>query len=120
MWNLEAGIKSSWLDQTLQVNASLFYNRRDDQQVLTSFQLDPGDPASFVFFTDNAAEGETLGLEAELRWFPNEAWELYATLGLLDATFDKFETPQVNLDGRAQVVAESMYGNAALEKRCSR
>ena len=105
MWNLEAGIKSSWLDQNLQVNASLFYNRRDDQQVRTSFQLDPGDPASFVFFTDNAAEGETLGLEAELRWFPNEAWELYATLGLLDATFDKFETPQVNLDGRAQAHA---------------
>ena len=105
MWSLEAGIKSSWLDQQLQVNASLFYNRRDDQQVRTSFQLDPGDPASFVFFTDNAAEGKTLGLEAELRWFPNEVWELYATLGLLDATFDKFETPQVNLDGRAQAHA---------------
>ena len=102
MWNLEAGIKSSWLDRHLQVNASLFYSRRDDQQVRTSFQLDPGDPASFVFFTDNAAEGETLGFEAELRWFPNEAWELYATLGLLDATFDKCETTQVNLDGRAQ------------------
>lgn len=105
MWNLEAGIKSSWLDRHLQVNASLFHSRRDDQQVRTSFQLDPGDPASFVFFTDNAAEGETVGLEAELRWFPNEAWELYATLGLLDATFDKFETPQVNLDGRAQAHA---------------
>jgi len=105
MWNLEAGVKSSWLDRHLQVNASLFHSRRDDQQVRTSFQLDPGDPASFVFFTDNAAEGETLGFEAELRWFPNEAWELYATLGLLDATFDKFETPQVNLDGRAQAHA---------------
>ena len=105
MWNLEAGIKSSWLDRHLQVNASLFHSRRDDQQVRTSFQLDPGDPASFVFFTDNAAEGETLGFEAELRWFPNEAWELYATLGLLDATFDKFDTPQVNLDGRAQAHA---------------
>ncbi len=105
MWNLEAGIKSSWLDQSLQVNASLFHSRRDDQQVRTSFQLDPGDPASFVFFTDNAAEGETLGLEVELRWFPNEAWELYATIGLLDATFDKFETPQVKLDGRQQAHA---------------
>jgi len=105
MWNLEAGIKSSWLDDKLQVNASLFHSRRDDQQVRTSFQLDPGDPASFVFFTDNAAEGETLGLEAEVRWLPNEAWELYATLGLLDATFDKFDTPQVNLDGRQQAHA---------------
>ena len=105
MWNLEAGIKSGWLDDRLQVNASLFHSRRDDQQVRTSFQLDPGDPASFVFFTDNAAEGETLGLEAEMRWFPNEAWELYASVGLLDATFDTFETPQINLDGRQQAHA---------------
>ena len=105
MWSLEAGIKSSWLDHKLHINASLFQNRRDDQQVRTSFQLDPGDPASFVFFTDNAAEGKTLGLEAEMRWLPNDAWELYATVGLLDATFDKFETPQVNLDGREQAHA---------------
>ena len=105
MWNLEAGIKSSLLDDKLHVNASLFHSRRDDQQVRTSFQLDPGDPASFVFFTDNAAEGETLGLEAEMRWFPNDAWEIYATVGLLDATFDKFETPQVNLNGRQQAHA---------------
>jgi outer membrane receptor protein involved in Fe transport len=105
MWNLEAGIKSSWLDQRLQVNASLFLSQRDDQQVRTSFQLDPGDPASFIFFTDNAAEGKTLGLEAEIRWFPNEAWEIYTTIGLLDATFDRFETPQVNLNGRAQAHA---------------
>ncbi len=105
MWNLEVGIKSSWLDQRLQVNASLFHSQRDDQQVRTSFQLDPGDPASFIFFTDNAAEGKTLGLEAEIRWFPNEAWEIYTTIGLLDATFDKFETPQVNLNGRAQAHA---------------
>ena len=105
MWNLEIGIKSSWLDKKLQVNAALFHSRRDNQQVRTSFQLDPGDPASFVFFTDNAAKGKTVGLEAELRWLANENWELYATVGLLDATFDEFETPQVNLDGREQAHA---------------
>ena len=105
MWNVEAGIKSSWLQKKLHLNASIFYAQRDEQQVRTSFQIDPGDPASFVFFTDNAAEGDTLGLEADVRWLPNDSWEVYATIGLLDATFDKFVTPQVDLNGREQAHA---------------
>ncbi len=105
MWNVEAGIKSSWAGNSLQINASVFYALREDQQVRTSFQIDPGDPTSFVFFTDNAAQGETQGLEADIRWLPNEAWELYATVGLLDASFDKFVTPQVDLSGRRQAHA---------------
>jgi iron complex outermembrane receptor protein len=105
MWNIEAGIKSDWREKNLQMNASIFYARRDDQQVRTSFQIDPGDPTSFVFFTDNAAKGDTLGFEAELRWRPGDAWELYASIGLLDASFDEFITPQVDLSGRDQAHA---------------
>ena len=105
MWNIEAGIKSSWAENSLQVNASIFYAQRVDQQVRTSFQIDPGDPTSFVFFTDNAAKGKTLGLEADLRWLVNESWDLYATLGLLDAEFEEFVTPQVDLSGRQQAHA---------------
>jgi outer membrane receptor protein involved in Fe transport len=105
LWNLEAGIKLSLLDSRLLINASVFASRRDDQQVRTSFQLVPGDPASFVFFTDNAAKGETVGFEADLRWYPDDSWMLYANVGLLDASFEKFETPQVDLSGRAQAHA---------------
>jgi outer membrane receptor protein involved in Fe transport len=105
MWNIEAGIKSSLAENQLQLNAAIFYAQRQDQQVRTSFQIDPGDPTSFVFFTDNAAEGETYGLEADIRWLPSESWDLYATLGLLDASFDSFVTPQVDLSGRQQAHA---------------
>jgi iron complex outermembrane receptor protein len=105
MWNLEAGIKSLLFDGAVALNVSAFYSRRDDQQVRTSFQLIPGDPASFVFFTDNAAEGRTLGLEAEVRWSIGDALDLYANVGLLDAEFEDFVTPQVDLSGRAQAHA---------------
>lgn len=104
-WNLEAGIKSSLLGDALSLNVAAFFSRRDDQQVRTSFQLIPNDPASFVFFTDNAAKGKTLGLEADLRWFVSAAFELYANVGLLDATFEEFSTPQVDLSGRKQAHA---------------
>lgn len=105
LWNLEAGIKSYWLDDTLALNASVFYSERDDQQVRTSFQLVPNDPASFVFFTDNAAKGRTLGVEAELSWQPSEAWQFYTNMGLLKAEFEDFMTPQVDLSGRRQAHA---------------
>ncbi len=119
LWSVETGIKSSLADDALKLNASLFYSRRDDQQVRTSFQLIPGDPASFVFFTDNAAKGRTLGAEAELRWFVSEYWELYANLGLLRADFDEFIAPQGDLGGRDQahaprytLAAGAVYRNA--------
>jgi outer membrane receptor protein involved in Fe transport len=105
MWNLEAGLKALLAGGHLLMNGSVFYSVRKDQQVETSFQLNPNDPASFVFFTDNAAEGKTLGLETEFRWFAAEQLELYASLGLLDATFERFVTPQVDLSGREQAHA---------------
>jgi len=105
LWNLEAGIKSYWLNDTLVLNGSVFYSERDDQQVRTSFQLVANDPASFVFFTDNAAKGRTFGLEADLSWQANEAWMVYANVGLLKAEFEEFSTPQVNLSGRRQAHA---------------
>ena len=71
----------------------------------TSLQLVPGDPASFVFFTDNAATGKTFGFEADLRWIPSPAWEFYVNLGLLDASFDEYRSPTAHLDGRAQAHA---------------
>jgi outer membrane receptor protein involved in Fe transport len=68
-------------------------------------QLIPNDPASFVFFTDNAAEGEAFGLEADVVWLPADNVELYASIGLLHAEFENFVTPFVDLRGRDQAHA---------------
>ena len=102
LWNFEFGMKSSLASDRLLLSGSLFYSLRRDQQVETSFQLNPNDPASFVFFTDNAARGRTLGFEADLRWTPTAALEVYANLGLLRAEFDEFVTPQADISGRDQ------------------
>ncbi len=117
LWNLELGLRSAWLADRLTWNAALFYNRRPDQQVRTSFQLDPGDPASFVFFTDNAAKGESLGLESELRYDAGERWAWYLNLGLLSAEFDEFVTPEVDLGGREQAHAPGYSLAAGVEWR---
>ncbi|MEQ9563944.1 MAG: TonB-dependent receptor, partial [Woeseiaceae bacterium] len=60
---------------------------------------------------DNAAEGRTVGFEADLQWQPSDALQLYANVGLLNAEFTNFYTLQTgdtelsNLDGRAQAHA---------------
>lgn len=105
LWSLEVGAKTRWLNDRLTLNVAAFYNRRDDQQVRTSFQLNPNDPASFVFFTDNAARGETLGLEGDVNWQVTEQFALFGSVGVLDATFDRFVTPEVDLSGRDQAHA---------------
>ncbi len=104
-WNLEGGFKGRWLDDRLHINAAAFVSERRDQQIRTSFQLVPNDPASFVFFTDNSDKGRTKGLEMDLRWFVTDALELFASAGLLDAEISEFGTAEVNLDGRDQAHA---------------
>ncbi len=107
LWNLEAGVKSTWLDGELQSDVALFYMRRYDQQVLTSFQLVPGDPLTFVFFTDNAAQGENYGAEASVRWQIDPAWRVDTSLGLLDARYVEYVRPDADLSGREQAHAPS-------------
>lgn len=88
MWSLESGLKFGLGGGDLQVNASVFAARYKNQQVRMSEQLIPGDPASFVIFTVNAGRGESLGLEADLRWMPNERWTMHASAGLLNADLE--------------------------------
>ncbi len=110
MWTIETGIKALLLDSRLHMNAAVFQYRRNEQQVRTSTQLIPGDPASFVFFTDNTGEGNALGVEVDARWFPADDWELYASLGLIDATLQS---------GREQAHAPSFTFAAGLAYRNS-
>lgn len=102
--SLEAGVKASLFEGRLAVNASVFANERRDQQVRTSFQLDPSNPASFGFATTNAERSETLGFEAELDWILSDTVDVYAALGLLDTRFDDFSSAP-GLEGRAQAHA---------------
>jgi iron complex outermembrane receptor protein len=105
LWTIEAGIKSVLLNNDLHLNASIFQSRRVDQQVRTSFQLQAGDPTSFGFATINVDEGETFGVEADIRWYPSDHWELYANIGLLDATLGKFPALRPGPSGREQAHA---------------
>jgi iron complex outermembrane receptor protein len=102
LWNLEAGYKTRSPDGRYDSQTSLFYMRRENQQVSSSFQADPNDPLTFVFLTDNAARGENLGVETQFGWRPVDALRLGGSLGLLRAQFINYTLGGVSLDGRDQ------------------
>jgi outer membrane receptor protein involved in Fe transport len=94
--NYEVGYKAEALQGRLQGRLALFYMDRDDQQVKGSLVLPREDGSTaFLDYTNNAARGHNYGLELEIDWLAHEALELYANLGLLEASFDRY----INADG---------------------
>ncbi|MEM1080328.1 MAG: TonB-dependent receptor, partial [Pseudomonadota bacterium] len=91
--NYEAGIKARWLDGRLDARIAVFYQDRKDIQTQQSLVVPiSGDrcPCEFIEFISNASAGHSYGLEAELNWFLNDAFQAYASLGLLETQFDDF------------------------------
>ena len=76
-----------------------------DMQVYTSNQLLPNNPLTYVFFTGNAAHGDNLGLESELRWQPAARWSLSASVALQSTRYLGYQADGLNLSGREQAFA---------------
>ena len=86
-WNYEAGIRTSFLQDRLIANLSVFHNPIRDYQVPSS------DPDTGLFgFVDNA-DVTINGLEFELRARPMDGLDLTAGFGLLDATYTDYVDP---------------------------
>ena len=112
LWSLEAGVKASLADDRVLLNAAVFASQRDEQQVRISEQLNPNDPASFVFYTINdSTGGDMYGLEADLRWFASDALEIYASLGLLRSKFGASGRDLAHAP-RYSMAAGAVYRNA--------
>ncbi|MFT5211310.1 MAG: iron complex outermembrane receptor protein [Flavobacterium sp.] len=102
LWEWELGLKSNF--DKLQLRGALFYDRRRDQQVKSSFVNVRADGSTeFVDILGNAARGTNLGLELESNWYLNDAYWVSASLGLLNAEFDRFVNEfGEDLSGRKQ------------------
>ena len=85
LWNYELGLKSFWLDGSLETDLTLFYMDRDDAQLSQSDQLDT--PSSFIYVTSNG-NAQSYGFEASAVWQLSNAWQLHGSLGLLDSKID--------------------------------
>jgi outer membrane receptor protein involved in Fe transport len=105
LWNLEAGVRHASEDGAVSAEVAVFHMWRESQQVATSFQVDPGDPLSYVFYTDNAARGRNAGLEGSIAWRIRPSLTLGGTLGLLHSEYVGYRYGDRDLDGREQAHA---------------
>ena len=102
--NFEIGVNLQTLNSKLNISSVIFYSDREDQQVLISTQVDPSDPNTFSFLTQNAAEGTNQGFEFNLDAQPKAYLGLFARLGYLKTEIKNWQS-RLDLAGRAQAHA---------------
>ncbi len=105
----EAGMKSQWFDNSLQLNVAGFYNKYKDKQE-SSVQFDSTTNTVATVFS-NVADATYQGLELEAQWAASDNLNLFLSAGWLDATYDSFRT-DINpsddaLPGGSQIVDAS-------------
>lgn len=104
--NYELGMKSTWFDNTLRVNAAVFSYDYDDLQKLEFIEGPclPGSNLGAYLFETSDVEGE--GFELSANWLPIPALELFFNTGYLDATYKRREERKV-IDGECVVIDRS-------------
>ena len=84
-WNYELAARTSWLNDTLTVNANAYYVDWTDQQVVVNLSATPYD-----YQTENAGASHLYGAELEAAYRPSTAWDVYGSLGYSRTEFDDF------------------------------
>ncbi|MGB1402337.1 MAG: TonB-dependent receptor [Porticoccaceae bacterium] len=119
MWNIEAGIKGTWLEGTIQAQIASFYQLRDDIQIKQSLvqSIEDSEATSFTDYFGNAAQGKNYGIEAEFNWLLSDAVTFFGTLGWLKTEYD---IPMSDaLDRREQAHAPSYQFSVGSSVRVS-
>ncbi len=116
--NYEFGVSSNLKDRDLNYSLVIFFSERKDQQVLISRQVDPSDPNTFSYLTQNAAEGENYGIEITSNYLVSDNLYIYANLGFLKTKIKNWES-RIDLEDRSQAHAPehsySIGGNLNLK-----
>ncbi len=86
--SLEFGVKGTYLDGRLQMNAAVFDYSYENVQV--SRGTTEPTQGGFISLRENAAEASVRGLELDLTFLPSENWLIRTGVGYTDAEFDQF------------------------------
>ncbi|WP_232435743.1 TonB-dependent receptor domain-containing protein [Rivularia sp. PCC 7116] len=90
-WSYEAGLKSSWLNNRLIANLSVFHNDVNDYQVL---QFDE----SGFFGSVSNIDLRATGVEFELKAKPAKGLDLIASVGYVDSEYKNYLNSDTGVD----------------------
>ena len=107
--NFEIGMKSNFLNNSFQINAAAFFVD------IANMQTTIFDPSiTNLFFSDNAADAQVLGLEGDFVWLPSFSDGLTVTgaVSFLDSEITKVLTPTNDVvKGDSLAFAPEFQGN---------
>ena len=110
-WNYEGGVKTSWFDQRLAINAALFSINWQDLQVNVP---NPFVPAQF--FIANAGTATSKGVEVEVTGRPLSALDVFGGFGYTSARFGENSTSGgVNVSGNRISNAPQYTANVGVQ-----
>lgn len=89
-WNYEAGIKTTWLNNTIRANLTMFYIDIKDKQVSEM------DHTTMQVIITNAADAHSQGVELELEMRLMQGLDIFAGFGYIKAKFDNFTATEWN------------------------
>ncbi len=105
--NMELGWKLDMLDNTLRFNGSVFFLDISDLQT-TIFDTSIVN----LFFSDNAADAEVMGLEGDITWAPTGNLTMGAAFSFLDTEITDTLTPSTDVqEGLELAYAPEFQGN---------
>jgi outer membrane receptor protein involved in Fe transport len=86
----ELGMKSLWADDTVSLNASLWWNEFKDVQSQSFLVLPyPGSPEA-TEYTGNGGPLSANGVDAEVQWNPTENWDISTNIAYTHARFGNY------------------------------
>ena len=105
--NLEIGWKVDMADNTVRMNGSVFFIDITDLQT-TIFDTSIVN----LFFSDNAADAEVSGFEADITWAPSADFTMGGAFSLLQTEITATKTPSQDVEiGSELAYAPTLQGN---------
>jgi len=112
LWNYEIGAKTTFFDNRLVVNSSIFYMKIDDMQV--KVYTSPNTRQNYI---DNAAKATSKGFELALNGKVTDTIELFASYGYTNATLDNYSDAKGNYSGNKNTYAPNYNYNIGVQYR---
>ncbi|MGD9264940.1 MAG: TonB-dependent receptor, partial [Lysobacterales bacterium] len=96
MTTYQLGVQTLLADETIRLDLTAYLSDYEDVQAHSLHLYWPPGPADLIDYLITAGDKESVGLEAEFEWSPDEHWQIAAQFAWLDARFDGYAIPDMN------------------------
>jgi len=103
--NYEVGLKSSFLDNKLNINSSLYYIDMADKQVIANI-------STYSNYMKNAKSATSKGAEVEVSYMINEFFSINSSFSYNKAIFDDFKYTSTDYDQSFNVIGTTTVDNS--------